>query len=199
MSPDLFRCSAGAVSAAALLVCLAAQAQNTTPRPARDDATGSVKRSAAKTVAPMAVGDRRFIEEAAMGGLAEVELGKLAQIKGASEQVKQFGARMVEDRGPANMELKQLAQIKGLSVPAAPARSHAREMGRLSRLSGPEFDRQYMAYTLSDHRKDVWEFKKAAEAAKDSDVKAFADKTLPTLQEHLRFAQAVHDGVQQTR
>jgi predicted outer membrane protein len=82
------RFSVCAVAVTALFAGLAAEAQNPNPHLLRDDATAGAKHSAAKPLAPLAVGDRRFIEEATMGGLAEVELGKLAQIKGASEQVK---------------------------------------------------------------------------------------------------------------
>jgi putative membrane protein len=183
------------IAAAALFAGWSARAQTAT-RPASADAVATPQAAAG---AQLARGDRKFIEEATMGGLAEVELGKLAQLKGASEQVKQFGARMVEDHGKANDELKQLAHIKGFGVPGAPAKAHLREIDKLGKLSGAEFDRQYMAHMLSDHRKDVSEFKKASEAAKDSDVKAFADKTLPTLQEHLKLAQTVHDSVKPTK
>jgi putative membrane protein len=176
------------------MVGLSAQAQQSqTTRPSTDTATTSP--SGTKAAGQMDRADRKFVEEAAMGGMAEVELGKLAQQKGGSDQVKQFGARMVEDHGKANDELKQLAQAKGLSVPAAPDKSHQKEVDKLNKLSGAKFDREYMAHMLSDHRKDVSDFKKAAGSAKDSDVKSFASKTLPTLQEHLTLAQNVHDSV----
>lgn len=193
-----FKSATCGVAAAALLACLSVQAQNSSSRmPAADSTAKPAEKSAAG--AQLARGDRKFIEEAANGGLAEVELGKLAQQKAASEPVKQFGARMVEDHGKANDELKQLAQIKGVTVPAAPDKSHMREVDKLSKLSGAEFDRQYVAHMLSDHRKDVSEFKKVSESAKDGDVKAFAGKTLPTLQEHLKLAQSLNDGIKQTR
>jgi len=188
-----FASTACSVAAAALLACLSVQAQDTTTRPAGTDAAATAK------AAQLARGDRKFIEEAAMGGLAEVELGKLAQQKASNEQVKQFGARMAEDHAKANDELKQLAQIKGVDVPAAPDKSHTRDLDKLNKLSGAEFDRQYMAHMLSDHKKDVSEFKKASASAKDSDLKAFAGKTLPTLEEHLKLAQSVNDSVKTTK
>jgi len=184
------------VAAVALIACFGAQAQNTTTRVAAGDTATTSK---ANNAASLARGDRKFIEEAAMGGIAEVELGKLAQIKASNDQVKQFGARMAEDHAKANDELKQLAQIKGFDVPAAPDKSHMREMDKLNKLSGAEFDKQYMSHMLSDHKKDVSEFKKVSESAKDSDVKAFAGKTLPTLQEHLKLAQSVNDSVKSTK
>jgi putative membrane protein len=143
----------------------------------------------------LADADRQFVERAATGGVAEVEMGKLAQQKGTSDPVKQFGARMVQDHSKSNQELKQLARAKGISVPEAPTKAHHGEMDKLNKLSGADFDKQYMAHMVSDHQKNVAEFKKASESAQDGEVKAFASKTLPTLQEHLSRAQSINDSV----
>ena len=88
-----FTSTACGVAAAALIACFGAQAQNTTTRPAAGDAATTSK---ASNAASLARSDRKFIEEAAMGGIAEVELGKLAQMKASNDQVKQFGARMAK-------------------------------------------------------------------------------------------------------
>lgn len=133
--------------------------------------------------------ERKFIEEAAKGGMAEVQLGKLAAEKAENAQVKQFGQRMVDDHGKANSQLKQLASAKNVSLPQEIDRSHQREYERLQKLSGAQFDREYMKHMVSDHKKDVKEFQKTAKSAKDPDVKNFAQTTLPTLEEHLRLAQ----------
>jgi putative membrane protein len=139
--------------------------------------------------------DRKFIEKAAVGGVTEVEMGKLGQQKASSGQVKQFAARMAQDHSKANDQLKQLAQAKGVAVPAAPDKSHQSEMDKLAKLSGAQFDKQYMSHMVEDHEKTVAEFKKASESAKDSEVKAFAAKTLPTLQDHLTQAQSLNESV----
>jgi putative membrane protein len=208
MAGSIFKASACSVALAAMLACLSAQAQQQSTRPqSGEPSTGATqapksgagmqtgqagKQAAAKELAR---GDRKFVEEAAMGGLAEVELGKLAQQKAQSDQVKQFGARMVQDHGKANDELKQIAETKGVQVPAAPDKSHQKEVDKLAKLSGGEFDREYVAHMLSDHRKDVSAFKKAADNSKDSDIKAFAGKTLPTLHEHLAMVQSLNDSM----
>jgi putative membrane protein len=189
---QLTRCS---VVAGALLMCLGAASHNTSPPSTAPDAVAAPVTAAV----PMTPRDRKFIEDATMGAMAEVELGKLAQIKAVSEPVRRLGARMVEDHGRATVELRQLAQIKRIGVPTAPARSHMRDLQKLNRLSGADFDRHYLAQLLMDHRKDVLEFRKASESAQDSDVKAFADKALPTLQEHLMLAESLHQGVRQQR
>jgi putative membrane protein len=133
--------------------------------------------------------DHTFIMKAAEGGMAEVELGKLAQDKGASDQVKQFGKKMADDHGKANDELKTLAQNKNITLPADLDAKDKALKTRLEKLSGPAFDRAYMQAMVKDHRADVSEFKKEASSGKDPDVKAFASKTLPTLESHLQLAQ----------
>jgi putative membrane protein len=134
-------------------------------------------------------GDRKFIDEAAKGGMAEVQLGKLAAEKAESPQVKQFGQRMVDDHTKANSQLQQLASTKNVTLPQDIDRSHQHEYDRLQKLSGAQFDREYMKHMVSDHKKDVKEFQKTAKSAKDPDVKNFAQTTLPTLEDHLRQAQ----------
>jgi|SRR6478672_6987041 putative membrane protein len=134
-------------------------------------------------------GDRDFVQKAAQGGVSEVEMGKLAQQKAENQQVKDFGARMVQDHTKANDELKKIASAKSVNIPDQPDKQAQKEMDKLQKLSGAQFDREYMTHMVSDHKKDVSEFQKAAKSAKDSEVKNFAATTLPTLQEHLKMAQ----------
>ena len=154
--------------------------------------------STAATSRKLPASDRRFLEAAAKGGMAEVALGKLAQERGASGQVKQFGSRMVEDHGKANDELKRLAQAKDVALPSDLDGSDARTLDRLKMLSGPDFDRAYMKLMVTDHKKDVAEFRSKAGAAGDADVKSFAQATLPTLREHLDLAQSVEAQTRST-
>jgi len=133
--------------------------------------------------------DQKFVVDAAKGGMAEVELGKLAEDKGSNDQVKSFGKRMVDDHGKANDELQKLAKNKSITLPTDLDQKDKAAKDRLSKLSGPAFDRAYMAAMLQDHKKDVSEFKHESTSGHDPDVKAFASKTLPTLEEHLKLAQ----------
>ena len=130
--------------------------------------------------------DRQFITEAAQDGLAEVQLGQLASQRGASSAVKQFGQHMVEDHTQANNQLKQLATQKGVTLPTTIGAKNQQIKQRLSKLSGANFDRQYLNQMLQAHQKDVSAFQTEAEQGQDADVKAFAAQTLPTLQEHLQ-------------
>lgn len=152
--------------------------------------------SAAMSQTNVSSGDSAFMKKSAIGGMAEVELGKLAQQKGASEQVKEFGAHMVNEHSNANAELKQLAAAKGVVLPTALDDKHQKIVDRLQKLSGEEFDRAYMKEMVSDHKKDVAEFQKQSKNGKDAEVKAFAAKTLPTLEKHYKMAQSGHKMAQ---
>ena len=145
-------------------------------------------------MAHMTSSDHDFIMDAAIGGMMEVELGRVAAQKGMSDAVKQFGQRMVDDHSKANSELMTLASSKGMTLPTALDEKHQKDVTKLSAMSGAEFDRAYSKMMLSDHNKDVSEFEKQSTKATDPDLKAFASKTLPTLQEHLQMAKALPDN-----
>ncbi|HZR67370.1 MAG TPA: DUF4142 domain-containing protein [Terriglobales bacterium] len=149
--------------------------------------TDSSKSSSASLTAT----DRQFIKKAAEGGMAEVELGKLATEKASSPDVKQFGQRMVDDHSKANDQLKQIASEKGVTVPDKLSAKDAATKARLEKLSGDSFDRAYMKDMVTDHTKDVSEFRTESKTAKDSDLKSFASQTLPTLEEHLKQAKSI--------
>ncbi len=147
--------------------------------------------SAASAASP----DSAFVKEAAAGGMAEVDMGKLAQEKAGNDQVKQFGSRMVQDHSKANDELKQVAGAKGVQLPAAPDAKAQAEMKKMQSLSGSAFDKHYMDHMVADHKQDIAAFEKEAKSGKDPEVKAFAEKTLPTLKEHLQLAQQAQSAV----
>jgi putative membrane protein len=163
---------------AAIAVPAAAQTKTSPAKPAA--------KSAAKPAA--ASPDMAFAREAAIGGMAEVELGNLAKQKASSNDVKQFGDRMVTDHGKGGDELKQWAQSKNLTLPAELDAKHKALRDRLAKLPPEAFDRQYMNEMVMDHQHDVMAFKREAASGKDADLKAWAARTLPTLEEHLKMA-----------
>jgi len=138
--------------------------------------------------AMLSAADRRFMMEAARGGMAEVKHGQLAAQRASSDAVKQFAQRMVQDHGKANSELMQLASQKGVTLPKQMGAEHMAVHNRLSRLSGAQFDRVYMQHQVRDHRKTVSLFQREANRGRDPDVKSWAAKTLPTLREHWQMA-----------
>jgi len=143
-------------------------------------------KSAAKPAATSP--DMAFAREAAIGGIAEVELGNLAKQKASSSDVKQFGDRMVTDHNKGGEELMQWAQSKNLTLPAELDAKHKALRDRLAKLPTDAFDRQYMNEMVMDHQHDVMAFKREASSGKDADLKAWAARTLPTLEEHLKMA-----------
>jgi putative membrane protein len=137
----------------------------------------------------------RPVRPAAQANRAEVELGRVATERGASDSVKQFGQRMVTDHGKANDELAKVAQDKGVELPADMDAKRKRLQDRLAKLSGADFDREYMREMVRDHDADVKAFEREADRAKDPDVKAWAAKTLPVLKEHQQQAHQVQASV----
>jgi putative membrane protein len=133
--------------------------------------------------------DYKFASDAAQGGMQEVQLGELARQKAGSQGVREFGERMVTDHQKANDELKQIVQKKGALLPTTVSHHETSTVEHLQKLSGADFDKAYVSDMLRDHKKDVKEFEKASQDLSDPDLKAFAAKTLPTLQEHLSMVQ----------
>ncbi len=135
---------------------------------------------------------QKFMEEAATGGMMEVQLGEMAQQKAGAQEVKDFGEMMVNDHSKANEELKSIAQGKSVTLPGQLTPKQQREVEKLSKLSGDKFDDEYMKMMVKDHEKDVEAFEKASQNLPDEAVQEFAAKTLPTLKEHLQKAEDIN-------
>ena len=148
---------------------------------------GSVPSSPRANGSGLAASDVKFIEEAAQGGLAEVALGRIAEKQAQDPAVKELAARLVKDHSAANDKLKPIADAKGVVLPSGVDKSHQKDIDRLAKKSGADFDRAFMDHLLKEHEKDVREFQKQAKSAKDADVKQFASSTLPMIEEHLRL------------
>lgn len=138
---------------------------------------------------------RQFFEEAAQGGMAEVELGKLASDKTSHADVKKFAEMMVQDHTKANQQLMQLANKHGVTPPTELEGKHKKAQERLSGLSGDGFDKSYMDQMVKDHKETIDLFEKQAKRGKAADVKQFAEQTLPTLREHLKEAQRIQKSL----
>jgi putative membrane protein len=144
----------------------------------------------------LARADRKFLQEAAEHGMFEVQIGQLASSKGKNPDVKSFGTTLVNDHTNANNELVQLANNKKVELPAAPPRGKRNDLEKMGKLSGDEFDRRFVREVgIKHHEQDIKKFEKASENAKDPELKAWVDKTLPKLREHLATAQKLQSGV----
>jgi putative membrane protein len=135
--------------------------------------------------------DADFAVKAANGGMAEVAMGKLAQQKGVSQEVKDFGAKMVTDHTKANDKMMALAKQKNITLPSAVSNDEQKKMDDMSKKTGKDFDKAYVKEMVDDHDKDVKDFEKEAKDGKDADVKAFAAATLPVLKMHQTMIKAI--------
>jgi len=186
------------VAACALLAVVAAASgggagvQNTNSSTTQGNMNGNTGTSSGSMKMKMTA-DQKFAMEAAMGGMAEVEMGRVAAQKGASAEVRQFGQQMVDDHTKANAELMQIAESKGMTLPTALDAKHQMMMQKMSALSAEKFDKEYVKMQVKDHKKMAALFQKEANSGMDAELKAFASRTLPTVQEHLQMAQRMHD------
>jgi putative membrane protein len=135
--------------------------------------------------------DATFYKKAAEGGMAEVELGKLAQDKSPTASVKEFGAMMVTDHSAANDKLKVIAAKKNIKLPTSPSVGQMASKTKLEVLSGESFDKSYIKGMVEDHQEDIKEFQMEANSGQDADARAFAAATLPTLKAHLKKIRAI--------
>ncbi|MBA2672163.1 DUF4142 domain-containing protein [Ramlibacter sp.] len=157
--------------------------------PAAQAGTGT-RNSETKKDDKLARGDRKFIEKAAESGMFEVQVSQLAATKATDANVKSYASMLVDHHTAANNELIQLANGKHVELAAAPPRAMRRDMEKLGKKSGAEFDRDFVRDVgMKAHEKDIRLFEKASKDVKDTQLKAWVTKTLPTLREHLAQAQ----------
>lgn len=136
--------------------------------------------------------DQTFIQQAAVGGMAEVQLGQLAAQKATRPAVKQFGQEMVDQHTPVNQQLMQLAQAKGVTPPSALDPMHQQMFDKLNGAkAGAAWDRDYLRGQIADHRATLALMQREAAEGSDADLKALAAQTAPVVQQHLTEATAL--------
>jgi putative membrane protein len=172
----------GAAIAGGIMAAGVAFAQ-TAPQPAPPAGGNASKLSAS---------DQKFVDGAAVGGLYEVETGRLAE-KSANAQVRQFGARMVHDHSAANAKLKQIVTAEGGTLPQQLDQEHQQDLDHLRSLHGAEFAQSYMQDMVKDHDTDAQDFGKAAQSLDDPKLKTFAQQTLPMIETHDKLAHQISD------
>lgn len=134
-----------------------------------------------------------FLTEAAEGSMAEIQLASLALTRTQNPDVRAFAQQMITDHGRASDELKPIAAKKSVTLPLQLNSTHKSLSDKLTKLSGAEFEREYVKAMVEDHEKDVKAFQTQAQAGTDPDVKEFATKTLPTLEHHLQMAREMQN------
>jgi putative membrane protein len=170
-----------------LLICASTAVQAQQPSEGKASAQGQRGQ--------LSESDYRFLEKAARGGMEEVELGQLAEQKGANQAVRTFGQRMVTDHNKLNNELKKIAAQKGATVAMSLSHHENSMVQHLQTATGTAFDRDYVKGMVKDHRKDLKEFQDAARKLQDPDLRAAALKAVPILQEHLTMAESLETTV----
>jgi len=133
-----------------------------------------------------------FVKEVAISDMFEIESSKLAQTKG-SEAEKTFAGHMITDHTKTSSELKSLVQSGKVQaqVPTALDSSHQSKLDKLKGLSGNDFAKQYNSDQVSAHKDAVSLFERYSKSGENADLKNWAGKTLPALQQHLRMAQGL--------
>jgi putative membrane protein len=131
-----------------------------------------------------------FMKDAAQGGMAEVKMGQLAAKNAKDPEVKKFGQMMVTEHGAAGKDLDALAKKKNIALPTDIG-SHQSTYDKLSKMTGPDFDKEYVNEMVSDHEADLKEFQKQADNSSDPDVKAFAAKGAEMVKKHLDIIKAI--------
>jgi len=160
---------------------------------AKKDTTSMTSDAKKDTMTTMPVNDdvAKFAVKAANAGMTEVELGKMAETKGMSRDIKDFGSMMVKDHTKPNDELKNLASAKNITLPAIVSDEMQKHIDDLNKKTGKDFDKDYIEMMVSDHKDAIDAFEDAAKNSKDSEFKNYAVKTLPTLYKHLGAAKAI--------
>jgi putative membrane protein len=152
-------------------------------------AYGQTPKTDTKTPAASAAekmsGDTEFAQKASMGGQHEVAGAKFAAGKATNAAVKQLANKLVSDHTTANNELAALMKTKHIAPKNGP--KPAPEAWRNEK--GAAFDRAYLDHVIAEHEKDIAMFEAEAKDGTDAELKAWADKKLPALREHLKMAQ----------
>ncbi|HYC27314.1 MAG TPA: DUF4142 domain-containing protein, partial [Chitinophagaceae bacterium] len=144
---------------------------------------------------PLSAEDSTFVMKAAIGGLMEVEAGNLAQQNATNERIKAFGTMMVNDHTKANSELMALASGRGVTLPTTLPPDMIKHMEEMRKMKGKAFDNHYMGMMVNDHQKTIADFEKQANSGSDSELKAWAAKTLPALQMHRDSATTINKAI----
>ncbi|MEH3112476.1 DUF4142 domain-containing protein [Pedobacter terrae] len=139
--------------------------------------------------------DAKFTTQAAVGGMAEVELGKMALEKSSNPQVKEFATMMVKDHGMANTELMAIAKQKNITLPSTVDDEHKKKMEDLSKKTGSDFDKAYVDAMVDGHKSTLKLMEDESKNGKDADLKAFATKTAPIVQSHLQMINKINDSM----
>ncbi len=151
----------------------------------------------AQTQQELSRADRKFIEEAAEGNHAEIQLGKLASEKSQNQMVKQLGQALEQDHQQAQQQLEQLAQTAGVEVPTKPGDKAMEDYRKLQDMSGQEFDRKFAEMALKDHKRDLESYNKQVQEGSHIGLRQYAAETVPFLSKHYVMAEQIQKSLKE--
>jgi putative membrane protein len=135
-----------------------------------------------------------FVLKAGIDGMTEVQLGRLALTTSHNERVRELAQHIVTDHDQANTKLGEVALMKNISMPKQLDAAHATVIQQLTAKQGQAFDVAYVNQTITAHARAITLFTAAA-GQSDSEIAAFAYRTLPSLKAHKQMAEALRSGV----
>jgi putative membrane protein len=136
----------------------------------------------------LSAADQAFVQKAAKGNEAEIEMAKMAEDKAQNREIKDYASMLERDHSDALENLRDLAQKANVTLDTAPPAEKASMSNKLNAASGTQFDREYINTMVEEHRKNIAEFERMQGSA-TGELKAFIDNTLPTMREHLAKAE----------
>ncbi|SMB93681.1 putative membrane protein [Hymenobacter roseosalivarius DSM 11622] len=140
--------------------------------------------------------DAEFMVNAASSGMLELEMSKLAQQKSATPAVRSLAQRLVQQHGQVSTALRNLAQQKNLMLPSGLGSDQQKQYADLSALTGTQFDKRYVEMLLETHKTDIDAFEDMSKDAYDGDIRGFAAKFLPALEQHQEEVGVVEDQLE---
>lgn len=181
----------------ALAACAFQACQGPKDSTAAADSANAVKDTTTSGLTGIAVDkdDAKFAVDAANGGMTEIALSKIAQAQSTNNKIKDFAAMMVTDHTKAGDELAAIAKTKNITLPDSVNADSKKAIDEMTMKSGSDFNKAYVNKMLADHKATVSMFEDASGKLKDPELKAFTDKTLPTLKSHLAAITAMHNAM----
>jgi putative membrane protein len=156
---------------------------------AKMDSAGTPDSSSRAIPSTVSKADQDFAVNTAIAGMTEIQAGQLAEQKGMSKDVKEYGAMMIRDHTAAADKLKAIATQKNITLPSALSPDAQKNIDNLQKEDGKKFDKDYLSMMVSDHKKVISAFEDEMKNGSDADIRAFADSTLHTLHTHLDKAE----------
>lgn len=132
--------------------------------------------------------DQEFLQKAAEINLTEIQLGKIAE-RSSDANIKKMGGMLVKDHSAANRNLERLAASKGVSLPTEPSMGDRRSLSSMEKEQGEKFNKEFLSFNMKGHEKAISLFEKEAARTQDPDIRAWAQKMVPSLKEHLAMSQ----------